>query len=456
MVETYQLFKIFISSPGDVPEERQIAEKVIESVNNSCRNTLGVQADAHTWKRLPPLTPNMSESTIQDTINEVVQSCNMFVLILDKRYGTVQPGHKKSNTEREIDVALSMLKEGRNIQFLSYFKELPPNSDPGEQEEKVRKLRAELSKRDVWYRSYQTPEDFRDGFTHDLYHTILKFQLSTSKRKLLRQFWQLGIPEGTTHPQLALIYPPVDRYFMRQEVPDRIWLERLLPHIVFEDFKALQKFEKTLRLIGFRDFEFFSVVGAPPDIEDRNRLWICLPRNDIAQHQLSIYQNRALFHFTRRQLGKEARIMWRYHPHEKQYAIISSPLAKYLSVQRADSPGGNWQTQHGRIVAKDFAVLARFSDERGRQPMSYGTLKDYFIAGIRGLGTWGAAWFIDRRYNALREHMNRDDCNIQMLLEVTYKNEQIFDVRDVSKEPQSYFKKENSLKTIKARIREHY
>ncbi len=455
MLETYQLFKIFISSPGDVPNERQLAEQVINDVDNSCRDTLGVQVDAHSWKRLPPLTPKMSERTIQDIINEEVRECNVFVLILNKRYGSVEQGQTKSNTEREINVALKMLSEGSNIMFLSYFRDLHANDDPGQQEEKVIQLRNRLEKRGVFYRTYSSPDNFKTLFTHDLYHTILKYQVSTTKRKMLSQFWQFGIPEGATHPRLAIIYPPVDRYFMRQDNPDRFWLNRLVPHIVFEDFKALQKIEKTLRLIGFRDFEFFSVAGKPPDVEDRNRFWICLPRNEPARHQLSLYENKVLFSFKKRQLGAETRLSWE-SPSQKKNITICSPLGKYLTAQREVISGGEWTLGHGRIVAKDYAILARFSDKRKRRPMSHGSLKDYFIAGIRGLGTWGAAWFIDRRYPDFKDHFKRYDCDIQMLLEVVYRNEQIHDVRDVSKEPQSYFNQENDIRVIRARIKEHY
>ncbi len=453
MLETYQSLKVFICSPGDVPEERAAAESAIAQVNNSCRDTLGIHVDAHTWKRLPPLTPNMPEETVQEMINEEVRRCNAFVLILYKRYGKVEPGHTKSNTEREIEIALKMLSEDQKIMFLSYFKNLSSNPDPGDQEVRVSQLRSELERQGVFYCNYKDPAEFRDHFTHDLYHTILRFYASTSKQKALRSFWQLGIPEGSVHPQLAIVYPPVDRRFMRDEKPDRFWLRRLVPHVVFEDFKALQKIEKTLRLIGFRDFQFYNVRSSPDDLQDMNRLWICLPRNEPAQHQLEIYKERARFGFVRSQHGLQ--IHWRYSQESSNWAVIESPLAKYLQRQRRRLAGGEWQAAHGRIFAKDFAILARFSDLRERQPMSEGTLKDIFLAGIRGLGTWGTGWFLDRRYNALGGPCDRENADVQFLLEVTYKNERIFDVRDVSDEPESYFREENSLRTIRMRIREN-
>jgi Domain of unknown function (DUF4062) len=183
VLETYQSLKVFISSPGDVLDERAAAESVIAEVNNSCRDTLGIHVDAHTWKQLPPLTPNMPEQTIQQMINEEVRRCNAFVLILHKRYGTVEPGHTKSNTAREIEVALNMLAEGQKIMFLSYFKDLEPNVDPGNQEARVGQLRNELESRGVLYCNYKDLSEFRDRFAHDLYHTILRFYASTSKQR---------------------------------------------------------------------------------------------------------------------------------------------------------------------------------------------------------------------------------------------------------------------------------
>jgi hypothetical protein len=453
VVETYQSLKVFVSSPSDVPEERAIAESVIADVNKSCRDTIGIAADAHTWKHLPPLTPSMPSETIQRIINEEVRECNAFVLILYKRYGTVERGQTKSNTEREIEVALNMLSEGRRIMFLSYFRELPANADAGEQEAKVRQLRDDLGNRGVLYHTYTDPPEFRYRFTHDLYHTILRFHASTTKQRALKSFWQLGIREGSVHPQLAIVYPPVDRHFMREQKPDRFWLQRLVPHIVFEDFKALQKIEKTLRLIGFRNFQFYSVQGRPNNFDDMNRMWICLPRNEPAQRQLELYKDRLRFGFLR---GAGAtKIRWRRTTKSSNWIAVQSPLAKYLQIQRQRMTGGEWQTAHGHVFAKDFAVLARFSDVRGRQPMSQGTLKDFFLAGIRGLGTWGAGWFLDRRYNSLLDPCDRENADVQFLLEVSYKNERIFDVQDVSDEPESYFLEENNPRTIRARIREH-
>ena len=76
---------------------------------------------------------------------------------------------------------------------------------------------------------------------------------------------------------------------------------------------------------------------------------------------------------------------------------------------------------------------------------------EYFIGGIRGLGTWGATWFIDRNSSAFETY--KDNEPIQLLLEVTYANGQIIEVRDVSNENGSYFKQQMRTACIKKTIK---
>ena len=149
----------------------------------------------------------------------------------------------------------------------------------------------------------------------------------------------------------------------------------------------------------------------------------------------------------------EARILWRYSPKSETFFKISSPLSKYLKEQRQEIETYDWSAQMGRMIAKDYAILSRFSYGSTDVAMLDGTLKDYFIAGIRGLGTWGAGWFIDRRYNELAKYEEHE--NIQLLLEVTYRDERILGVRDVSDEPEKYFAQQNNIREIKRIIKEY-
>lgn len=69
-----------------------------------------------------------------------------------------------------------------------------------------------------------------------------------------------------------------------------------------------------------------------------------------------------------------------------------------------------------RADAKDYAILSRMRCENFELPVKEGYMYDYFISGIRGLGTCGATYFIDRNYNVLNRYTPEQD--IQLLLEV--------------------------------------
>jgi hypothetical protein len=200
----------------------------------------------------------------------------------------------------------------------------------------------------------------------------------------------------------------------------------------------------------------YSSISFPHDVYEMNRMWICLPRNKPGLDHLRLYSTEARFEFLPPQADttKSRSLQW-FPPDGGTPIKIQSPLARYLNEQRTGSGTGDWTRENGQIIAKDYAIVARFSDKREHVATSHGTIKDFFIAGIRGLGTWGAAWFIDRKYRHFLAYEDREDTAIQILLEVTYKNEAIHDVQDVSDRPQSYFEHENTDDTVHRTIQEH-
>lgn len=455
MIYTYQTLKIFISSPSDVPKERKFVEKVIKDINDKCCDDLGLSLKIINWENMTPSTPNLSKEKIQDIINEKVRECNIFILILNRRYGTIKNGHKKSNTEREVEIALNRLLKDRKITFLSYFKRFHIGSHIGVQAKKVLEFRQRLEDQDVWFNVYKDLDEFKNKVTHDIYNTIIKFKVSSRKQKYLKKFWQFGIAEGDHDPKLAIIYPPVCRRLMRQENPDHIWFKRLMPNVVFEDLMAINKVQKTLRLVGFNYFKTYCIADIPNDIHRQNRVWICLPRSSAGQDVLMGYKDRSHFYFDISPRANERTLHWRKSLESNNYFKIKSPLKKYLSLQRKNKPGGDWSYEHSRIVAKDYAILARFNNDKRVHIERSPKLKDYFIAGIRGLGTWGAAWAVDRIYTDLFAKEIDEDDEFQILLEIIYVNGRIKEAKDVSCKDEAYFKKEYNLKTIKKRINKY-
>lgn len=450
MVGTYQSYSAFISSPKDVKEERQIAENTINRINRNCIETLRLSLDVRKWEYLTLQAPRLPEERIQDMLNKEVEKANFFILILFKRYGSIEKGYTLSNTEREINTILRIFERKPQIKILAYFRNIPQNDDPGDQEQKVQELRQRLQSLNVLCKSYENPEDFKEILTHDLYDVIMRMQLSSYKQYRLQNFWRFGISERPTDPRLAIVYPSVQREYMGSPDNEDLWLKRLEPNIYFEDYKAIQKLHKVLNMIGFSDYSIFPHTDLPPEIKFMNRIWLCFPRLKAAHEQFKKYRNSARFNFIPRSQRRNGAIEW---SNNTGTMIVRSPLGKYLREQRKKMDiSGEWHSELGNIIAKDYAVISRFEDLESKDIVCDGCLHDYFLAGIRGLGTWGTAWFIDRRYKQIPEAHHGE--NIQLLLEVVFRNDRIFDIRDVSEESSDYFINENDIRTIKTKIRE--
>ena len=454
MTSLYNVVRVFISSPGDMGEERMIAERVIKNVSTTCRDTLGIMLDYVVWEQQPPLT-NRKES-IQEGINKKLRSCNAFLLLLNRRYGSMTDGEAKSNTEREVEIALEMLKEDDKFLFLSYFHRLENNPDPGVQEKHVRELREKLSsQKGVLYKEYSRENEFENLLTNNLYSSILTQRFNSQKQTTLRKFWKLGISEGMLQPEVSIIYPAIDRSYLYKENPDQIWSHTLTPHIVFEDYKAIQKIENNIREIGVREVHAYGTLKSPDHLNLHNRVWICLPRNKLGQTCLesSRRDGYCSFRFPAKK-GRDKKMYWKYSPNASNEIEIISPLNKYLKIQRRSiGYGGSCTARHLEIIAKDFAIIARFPDNNTR-PMESGKLYDYYFAGIRGLGTWGAAKTLDTYYHLLEPYLSSGNPSIQMILEITYKRGRISKIIDVTNEPETYFKEQNSFSMIKKIISE--
>lgn len=447
----YNLYNCFVSSPNDVVEERRIAESTIMQLNATCLDVLKLGIKVIKWEDIRPATHNLSEETIQDMLNTEVAKSHFFVLILYKRYGSIENGYDISNTERELNVVLEQFKIKPSVRILAYFRDLSNNDDPGEQEQKVRDFRDRLESLNVLYKTYKNPNDFKEKLTHDLYAVILRMQLSTYKHQVLQKFWLFGEVDRPASPKLVIIYPPVERIFSDPKNDNKFWLKRLEPHIYFEDHKAIEKIRKMFYLMGFKHYRIYTTVDIPAEFQSLNCLWICIPRAPRALSQLAKHKDIARFNFTKRSGGVMAKIEWKSLNGDKIF--VSSPMANYLKEQRGKGKmdlSKGWSQQFDKIIVKDYAVLARLKNKNNSVWDECEPLYDYFIAGIRGLGTWGAAWFIDRKYKLLTDISEEDD--VQLLLEVEFRGGSIFDVKNVSDKPQEYFDAENKLCVIKGNI----
>lgn len=448
MLATYEQYRTFIASPGDVKSERAIAEEVLGRINRTLQETLHISLEAKMWEHKTPTLARLPEVTIQDLLNAEVKKAHFFVLILGKRYGSVETGHTKSNTEREIDAILEEFARDPRRQILAYFKTLEPNADAGPQESRVRELRDRLTGLGLLPREFSDAADFREKLTHDLYEICLKIRLSPTKKQILDAFWQFGETQKNVI-RVGVIFPPFQRSSVKQGREKDFWLQRLTAPLALEDHKAIQKIEKHFQLLSLRDYRVIPCTDAPADLPQMNRVWLCVPRNKPALGALQTNPGKR-FRLVPMGAGpRPTQLVWRLR--DGSEVALRSPMAEYIARQRRKLEiAGEWHGALGRIVAKDFAVLARIARPES-DAADIGPLWDYYFAGLRGLGTWGAAWFVDRQYKHLKPFSVHE--NIELLLEVTFENGRIVAATDVSDKPATYFKEAVAARTIQSEIR---
>lgn len=211
--------------------------------------------------------------------------------------------------------------------------------------------------------------------------------------------------------QLLFVFPH------REEIP-----EAILPRTSTEDFLAMNNFISALlnigwtRKVGVRDTHRISASD-----KKRNLVIICSPKsNDLtAQFQQRLEDQRLQVFLFRKGDDQPWHICDRdgtFHSKswEQEAAYVKA------GVDRRDLPGKTFE---------DYALITKVANPWNERN------KVVLLAGIRGIGTWGAAECIKKEWQQIYDQLPRDrrDCDFSALLRIEYDNCDItaIDVRRV-------------------------
>lgn len=428
-----KIIHVFIASPGDVVEERKIVQETIQSLNFKFNRLYSIGLVALNYEAMGTIS---GQGNIQEEINPLVEESEVVVGIFHNRFG---PG-----SAEEIRYAIA---HRDRIKLLLYFRK---TDSP---EEGLENFKRELKQDNILpAEPYENPQAFRSRIALDLVEAVLEMGAGLFRRRCLNRFFEFGRYPGSCETSVRIGYPPIYEHYGEPPKWDYNWVARLLPNVVYEDFKAIQKIEDALKCLGIYDYGSITIDN-PKLWDPGNRIWLCIPRNPIAQHYLCNLQktdkNRVNFRFESLDDGSRL-IEWR-PPGQSEVISVKSPQAKYLNKQRPHDKI-RWQHDFGHIISLDYAILARFKNPYDSPEPFY----HYFMAGIRGLGTWGVGWYIDRCYEELAKIAEiKKEEDLQILLEVEFQNFRIIRVTDVSQKDQAYFDHVNDDGVIQHHIEEH-
>lgn len=172
MPRTDTTLTIFVSSPSDVSEERDVVDKVVNEINGNWSRDLNVRFDVIRWER--DAVPGFGVDA-QDVINrEVGDEYDIFVGIMWARFGTptIRAG---SGTEEEFEIAFERYtNDPSSVRIMFYFKSQPPA--PGKfdsnQLDRVNEFRSKLSNKGGLWASFETAQEFESLLRSHLSNVI--------------------------------------------------------------------------------------------------------------------------------------------------------------------------------------------------------------------------------------------------------------------------------------------
>src|SRR6185436_2603019 len=113
-------YSVFVASPGDVKSERDSLDKVIDEVNLTHGTALDYELELLTWEK----NAFPAGGAPQTVINEIIDTYDIFVGIMWKRFGTPTPV-AGSGTEEEYRIAYSSWEKNPEIGIMFYFSKKP-------------------------------------------------------------------------------------------------------------------------------------------------------------------------------------------------------------------------------------------------------------------------------------------------------------------------------------------
>ena len=162
MAKQNSIYSIFIASPGDVADERQVVHDLCRKLNSDpLVKGLHIQLESFGWELAMPQAGDP-----QEIINQLVDECDLLICLFHRRFGsstTDQP----SGTLEEFLNAYEKWKNNQKPQIFLYFKDAVIRSKKEREDAqfiKVLDFKEQVANdRLVLYKEFNETADFKKG-----------------------------------------------------------------------------------------------------------------------------------------------------------------------------------------------------------------------------------------------------------------------------------------------------
>jgi len=170
--------RIFLASPGDVGDERDIVKEVIEDLQLMIGKSENLHLELIKWET--HAYPDIGEYS-QGVINNQIGEFSILIGVMWQRFGT-ETKYASSGTEEEFNNAFSLYLEHGKPKIMFYFKDSQTIRVRSElkQLEKVFDFKDKLGKHGTLYWEYQTAKEFERKLRVHLYQHLMKLSKEES------------------------------------------------------------------------------------------------------------------------------------------------------------------------------------------------------------------------------------------------------------------------------------
>lgn len=201
MAETFRLVRVFLASPGDLPNERRLIKETEEELNSGIAFHFGFRVEVKGWE------DTLSGSgRPQAIINQELDTCELFIGMMSRKWGTPPStdGPYTSGFEEEFERSLLRNKNTGKPEMAMYFKEIDPKFlvDKGDDLKKVLAFKDRISaNRVILYETFVDPYDLQKRVRLKIQKYLMDLLASEEESQEEEQGKTKNLPEAVDGSQ---------------------------------------------------------------------------------------------------------------------------------------------------------------------------------------------------------------------------------------------------------------
>ena len=185
MPKTITVLRIFVASPSDLAEERKLLEGVVQELNLTWPQQLGISLELIKWET--HAFPGAGTDPQEVLNRQIPHDYDILLLMLWSRIGTPTP-RSQSGTLEEFEIAYERWRsDPKSIRLMIYFKTAPlsPDDIDPDQLRLLQEFRKSLGDRGILYSTFTGGEEFSQ---------LLRIHLSKQVQDFLKEGDIAGVP----------------------------------------------------------------------------------------------------------------------------------------------------------------------------------------------------------------------------------------------------------------------